>query len=73
MSRHLDYWSNLERSNYKLWLGFWAMTGLALLEAWQPRPTASRAYRTGRGRAQSVPAWRRGWSWWRRITRNATC
>jgi hypothetical protein len=41
MSRHLDYWSNLERSNYKLWLGFWAMTGLALLEAWslgQPRP-----------------------------------
>jgi hypothetical protein len=41
MSRHLDYWSNLERSNYKLWLGFWAMTGLALLEAWglgEPRP-----------------------------------
>ena len=41
MSRHLDYWSNLERSNYKLWLGFWAMTGLALLEAWglgQPLP-----------------------------------
>ncbi len=41
MSRHLDYWSNLERSNYKLWLGFWAMTSLALLEAWglgEPRP-----------------------------------
>jgi len=41
MSRHLDYWSNLERSNFKLWLGFWAMTSLALLEAWhlgQPRP-----------------------------------
>jgi len=41
MSRHLDYWSNLERSNYKLWLGFWVMTGLAVLEAWslgQPRP-----------------------------------
>jgi hypothetical protein len=41
MSRHLDYWSNLERSNCTLWLGFWAMTGLALLEAWglgQPRP-----------------------------------
>src|SRR5215510_5363123 len=41
MSRHLDYWSNLERSNSKLWLGFWAMTSLALLEAWrlgQPLP-----------------------------------
>src|SRR5581483_9675297 len=34
MSRHLDYWQNLERTNVRLWLGFWAMVAVAAIEGW---------------------------------------
>ena len=72
MSRHLDYWSNLERSNYRLWLGFWAMTGLALLEAWSSDNRVP--YISCRAPSRPVcPGPALGWSWWRRITHNATC
>ncbi len=40
MPRLLDHWKNLERTNHRLWLGFWGMVVVALVEGWSlGRPT----------------------------------